>query len=138
MTTSRPSPRHFALARHPVFVLDGAGADRPGLAEGPRDAQDQRHLRGRGPGGQAVHPLKHGQTYYEERAKALDSVIEKFKQPSTFEEFISHVYSPSQLGTIIQGNLRSAGTSTASVANTRPGPHLLFGLPDISARTRTW
>ena len=58
-------------------------------------------------------------TYYEERAKALDSVIEKFKQPSTFEEFISHVYSPSQLGTIIQGNLRSAGTSTASVANTR-------------------
>jgi hypothetical protein len=28
----------------------------PGRETVPRDAQDCRHLRGRGPGGQAVHP----------------------------------------------------------------------------------
>ena len=37
------------------------------------------------------------QTYYEDRAKALDSIIEKFKQPSTFEDFLAAVYSPSQV-----------------------------------------
>jgi hypothetical protein len=62
--------------------------------------------------------MSYYQTYYEERAKALDSVIEKFKHPSTFEEFISHVYSPCQLGTIIQGSLRSGSASTVSVSNT--------------------
>merc|ERR1712183_368705 len=47
-----------------------------------------------------------------------DSIIEKFKQPTTFEEFVGSVYSPSQLGTIIQGStMRSAGHSTASVSN---------------------
>jgi hypothetical protein len=62
--------------------------------------------------------MSHYQTYYEERAKALDSIIEKFKQPTTFEEFVGSVYSPSQLGTIIQGStMRSAGHSTASVSN---------------------
>ena len=43
-------------------------------------------------------------TYYEERARALDSIIEKFKQPTTFEDFVSHVFSPSQPGHIIQVN----------------------------------
>ena len=52
--------------------------------------------------------MSHYQTYYEDRAKALDSIIEKFKQPTTFEEFVGAVYSPSQLGTIIPGSLRSA------------------------------
>merc|ERR1740128_848756 len=57
-------------------------------------------------------------TYFEERAKALDSIIDKFRQPTTFEEFVGSVYSPSQLGTIIQGStMRSAGHSTASVSN---------------------
>ena len=44
-------------------------------------------------------------TYYEERARALDSIIEKFKQPTTFEDFVSHVYAPSQPGHIIQVRL---------------------------------
>ena len=62
--------------------------------------------------------MSHYQTYYEERAKALDSIIEKFKQPTTFEEFVGSVYSPSQLGIIIQGStMRSTGHSTASVSN---------------------
>ena len=42
-------------------------------------------------------------TYFEERAKALDSIINKFKQPTTFEDFVARVFSPSQSGTIIQG-----------------------------------
>merc|ERR1712226_309944 len=61
--------------------------------------------------------MSHYQTYYEERAKALDAIIEKFKQPSTFEEFVANVYSPSQLGTILQGSLRSGNQSCGSVSN---------------------
>ena len=41
-------------------------------------------------------------TYYEERARALDQIIEKFKQPTTFEDFVSHVFAPSQPAHIIQ------------------------------------
>ena len=50
-------------------------------------------------------------TYYEERARALDSIIEKFKQPTTFEDFVSHVFSPSQPGHIIQVNGFLSGAS---------------------------
>merc|ERR1712025_2313 len=62
--------------------------------------------------------MSHYQTYYEERAKALDSLIDKFKHPATFEEFVSAVYSPSQLGTIIQPNsvIRS-DNSSISISN---------------------
>ena len=45
-------------------------------------------------------------TYYEERAKALDSIIDKFKLASTFEDFVGNVFSPSQQGTIIQGEAK--------------------------------
>ena len=64
-------------------------------------------------------------TYFEERAKALDSIIDKFKQPNTFEEFIANVFSPSQVGTIIQGNMKVGGMSTSSISNTtnRQGLH---------------
>ena len=77
----------------------------------------------------------------------MDSIVEKFKQPSTFEDFVASVYSPSQLGTILPGSMRGSkcftyfllsvkrntlyfspgGHSTASVST---GSH---GRSDISA-----
>ena len=65
--------------------------------------------------------MSHYQTYYEERAKALDSIIEKFKQPSTFEEFVGSVYSPAQLGTILPGTGTVPGRSGAggSISNSQ-------------------
>merc|ERR1712088_880309 len=56
--------------------------------------------------------MSHYQTYYEDRAKALDSIVEKFKQPSTFEDFVASVYSHSQLGTILPGSMRGVTGST--------------------------
>eukprot|EP00092_Neocalanus_flemingeri_P011414 GFUD01012300.1.p1 GENE.GFUD01012300.1~~GFUD01012300.1.p1 ORF type:complete len:1967 (-),score=283.48 GFUD01012300.1:286-6186(-) len=88
--------------------------------------------------------MSHYQTYYEERAKALDSIIEKFKQPTTFEEFVGSVYSPSQLGTIIQGStMRSAGHSTASVSNSNHSRSdmsavLLDGMGPSTGNTAGW
>jgi len=55
------------------------------------------------------------QTYYEDRAKALDCIIEKFKQPSTFEDFVAAVYSPSQLGTILPGSRGGQGSASTSI-----------------------
>ena len=72
----------------------------------------------------------------------MDSIVEKFKQPSTFEDFVASVYSPSQLGTILPGSMKGShcfhmkhntlnfspgGHSTASVST---GSH---GRSDISA-----
>ena len=45
--------------------------------------------------------MSHYQTYYEERAKSLDSIIEKFKQQTTFEEFVGSVYNPNGGGSCI-------------------------------------
>ena len=55
--------------------------------------------------------MSHYQTYYEERAKSLDSIIEKFKQQTTFEEFVGSAYSPNGGGSCIIG-----GGSVASVS----------------------
>lgn len=55
-------------------------------------------------------------TYYEERAKALDCIIDKFKLPTTFEDFVANVFSPSQSGTIIQGNMKVGGMSSSSIS----------------------
>lgn len=61
--------------------------------------------------------MSYYQTYYEERAKSLDSLIDKFKQQSTYEEFVANVYSPCQLGTLAEGSISSSKTSTASMSN---------------------
>ena len=58
--------------------------------------------------------MSHYQTYYEERAKSLDSIIEKFKHQTTFEEFVGSVYCPNGQGTIIQG---SCSTASVSISN---------------------
>lgn len=56
-------------------------------------------------------------TYFEDRAKALDSIIDKFKQPTTFEEFVANVFNPAQTGTIIQGNMRPGGMSSSTISS---------------------
>lgn len=71
-------------------------------------------------------------TYYEERAKALDSIIEKFKMPTTFEEFIANVFSPSLPGTIIQGNMKVGGMSTSSVSSSNRSEMTAALLDNIS------
>jgi len=58
--------------------------------------------------------MSHYQTYYEERAKSLDSIIEKFKHQTTFEEFVGSVYCPNGQGTIIQGSSSSASISISN------------------------
>ena len=58
--------------------------------------------------------MSHYQTYYEERAKSLDSIIDKFKHQTTFEEFVGSVYSPNGQGTIIQGSSSNASVSISS------------------------
>ena len=59
--------------------------------------------------------MSHYQTYYEERAKSLDSIIDKFKHQTTFEEYISNVYSPNGGGScIIGGSVASVTRSDMS------------------------
>ena len=58
--------------------------------------------------------MSHYQTYYEERAKSLDSIIDKFKHQTTFEEFVGSVYCPNGQGTIIQGSSSNASVSMSS------------------------
>ena len=59
--------------------------------------------------------MSHYQTYYEERAKSLDSIIDKFKHQTTFEEYISNVYSPNGGGScIIGGSVHSVPRSDLS------------------------
>ena len=58
--------------------------------------------------------MSHYQTYYEERANSLDSIIEKFKHQTTFEEFVGSVYCPNGQGTIIQGSSSNASVSISS------------------------
>ena len=55
--------------------------------------------------------MTHYQTFYEERAKTLDSIIDKYKQRSTFEEFVGAVYSPNGGGSCLIG-----GDSVVSVS----------------------
>ncbi|KAG8223111.1 hypothetical protein J437_LFUL014248 [Ladona fulva] len=54
--------------------------------------------------------LPYYQNYYEERAKALETVVQNHKESSTFEDFIAQVYAPvigsSPFG---QGSIRSSG-----------------------------
>merc|ERR1739845_191949 len=49
-----------------------------------------------------------------ERAMTLDSIIEKFKHQTTFEEFVGSVYCPNGQGTIIQGSSSSASVSISN------------------------
>ena len=58
--------------------------------------------------------MSHYQTYYEERAKSLDSIIDKFKHQTTFEEFVGSVYCPNGQGTIIQGSSSAASVSISN------------------------
>ena len=76
--------------------------------------------------------MSHYQTYYEERAKSLDSIIDKFKHQTTFEEYISNVYSPNGGGScIIGGSVASVSRSDMSSSHdtwndtleTRPRAH---------------
>ena len=66
--------------------------------------------------------MSHYQTYYEERAKSLDSIIEKFKQQTTFEEFVGSVYNPNGGGSCIIG-----GGSVASVSRSELSSSLVAG-----------
>ena len=66
--------------------------------------------------------MSHYQTYYEERAKSLDSIIEKFKQQTTFEEFVGSVYNPNGGGSCIIG-----GGSVASVGRSELSSSLVAG-----------
>ena len=60
--------------------------------------------------------MSHYQTYYEDRAKALDSIIEKFKQPSTFEDFVASVYSPSPLSCLLPGSRGGSRSSRSELS----------------------
>lgn len=54
------------------------------------------------------------QNFYEERARALDTIIEQYSEPTTFEAFISSVYCPVFPATFTSGPTRASGTSFSS------------------------
>lgn len=62
--------------------------------------------------------MTHYQTFYEERAKTLDSIIEKYKQRSTFEEFVGAVYSPNCGGSCLIGGDSVASVSRSDLSST--------------------
>lgn len=46
--------------------------------------------------------LKFYQYHYEERHKALESIIKNHKDNTTFEDFVTNVYSPAPLNNLFQ------------------------------------
>ncbi|XP_071516520.1 ral GTPase-activating protein subunit alpha-2 isoform X1 [Panulirus ornatus] len=54
------------------------------------------------------------QNFYEERARALDTIIEQYSEATTFEAFISSVYCPVFPATFTSGPTRASGTSFSS------------------------
>ncbi|XP_068249956.1 ral GTPase-activating protein subunit alpha-2 isoform X1 [Palaemon carinicauda] len=54
------------------------------------------------------------QNFYEERARALDTIIEQYSEATTFEAFISAVYCPVFPLSFSSGPTRSSGTSFSS------------------------
>ncbi|KAK3890821.1 hypothetical protein Pcinc_005247 [Petrolisthes cinctipes] len=54
------------------------------------------------------------QNFYEERARALDTIIEQYSEATTFESFISSVYCPVFPTTFTSGPTRASGTSFSS------------------------
>ena len=55
--------------------------------------------------------LTYYQNHYEERSRALDSLIKNHKDNSTFEDFVTNVYSPKNLSTLFQYSGTSRPTS---------------------------
>ncbi|XP_063845540.1 ral GTPase-activating protein subunit alpha-2-like isoform X2 [Scylla paramamosain] len=54
------------------------------------------------------------QNFYEERARALNTIIEQYSEATTFEAFISSVYCPVFPTTFASGPTRASGTSFSS------------------------
>ncbi|KAK7072472.1 Ral GTPase-activating protein subunit alpha-2, partial [Halocaridina rubra] len=54
------------------------------------------------------------QNFYEERARALDTIIEQYSEATTFEAFISAVYCPVFPPSFSSGPTRASGTSFSS------------------------
>ncbi|XP_050708752.1 ral GTPase-activating protein subunit alpha-2-like isoform X3 [Eriocheir sinensis] len=54
------------------------------------------------------------QNFYEERARALNTIIEQYSEATTFEAFISSVYCPVFPSTFASGPTRASGTSFSS------------------------
>ncbi|KAG5874291.1 hypothetical protein JTB14_005721 [Gonioctena quinquepunctata] len=57
------------------------------------------------------------QQYYEERARSLDVVVMKHKHPSTYEEFISKVYSPISTSNLFCPGGSSSSTGDGTICN---------------------
>ncbi|CAH0550342.1 unnamed protein product [Brassicogethes aeneus] len=57
---------------------------------------------------------EHYQQYYEERARSLETVVTKHKKSTTYEDLISHVYSPMTFDNRGGGSLCSGGGDLSS------------------------
>ena len=55
--------------------------------------------------------LNYYQQHYEERFRALESIVSSHKESSTFEDFVTQVYSPSPLSNKFQYASSSASAS---------------------------
>ena len=53
--------------------------------------------------------LNYYQHYYEERSRALESIISNHREPATFEDFVTRVYSPKPLTNIFSSSAAAAG-----------------------------
>ena len=59
--------------------------------------------------------LTYYQHYYEERSRALEAIIANQRDPTTFEDFVTRVYSPKPLTNIFSSNAGSSSSRPSSL-----------------------
>ncbi|XP_029849633.3 ral GTPase-activating protein subunit alpha-1 [Ixodes scapularis] len=80
--------------------------------------------------GRAVNSLKPMfRTYYEQRAQALETIVQNYKEPTSFEEFASKVLAPAPAKSPLQLR-RSAGPAGAEGGSPSMGSTLAAALLD--------
>ncbi|KAG0422794.1 hypothetical protein HPB47_001409, partial [Ixodes persulcatus] len=80
--------------------------------------------------GRAVNSLKPMfRTYYEQRAQALETIVQNYKEPTSFEEFASKVLAPAPAKSPLQLR-RSAGPAGAGGGSPSMGSTLAAALLD--------
>lgn len=79
--------------------------------------------------------LTYYQTHYEERFKSLESIIANHKDKSTFEEFITQVYSPAPLMNLFQYSATSSRPMSLIGSSSLGSQHLPHVLLDTNHQT---
>ncbi len=75
--------------------------------------------------------LTYYQNHYEERSKALEKIIKEHREPTTFEDFTTQVYSPAKLANLFQYSGGSSRPTSMLLGSQSLGAQQLGALDEL-------